>query len=107
MAAKIGGAVNLSGWVPARVVWQEDEPKIEWLLMRQQRFVEPFFEQTIDRVARKPFHTLFRRKTSVEEMVAWTEEHPGAPLRGIILHESRCGSTLISQTLAAVERNIV
>jgi len=99
--------VNLTGWVPARVVWSGAEPRIDWLLMRKQRLAEPFFEQSVDRIARRPFHTLFRRQTSMDEMVAWTEANPGVPLRGIITHMSRCGSTLISQALAAVERNIV
>jgi hypothetical protein len=59
----------------------------------------------------KPFHHLFRRATSLEEMCAWTEAHPtsqsGAPLKGIIYHVSRCGSTLMGRQLQAVERNIV
>jgi hypothetical protein len=40
-------------------------------------------------------------------MEAWTASEPGAPLKGIVYHMSRCGSTLIGQQLAAKERNIV
>jgi hypothetical protein len=43
----------------------------------------------------------------MEEMVEWTDAHAGAPVAGIIFHMSRCGSTLIRQQLAALERNIV
>jgi hypothetical protein len=54
-----------------------------------------------------PFHQLFRRETSMEEMEAWTDAHAAAPLKGIVFHMSRCGSTLIGQQLSALDRNIV
>jgi len=75
--------------------------------MGSRRLTEPFFEQTLHRHMTHPFHQLFRRETSMEEMVAWTLAHPGAPLRGVIFHMSRCGSTLMSQQIAALECNIV
>jgi hypothetical protein len=99
--------MNLNGWVPARVAWRNSGPRVEWTLMGRRRLLEPFFEQTLDSQMRHPFHQLFRRETSLEEMVEWTDAHPSAPLRGIILHMSRCGSTLMSQLLAALECNIV
>jgi hypothetical protein len=75
--------------------------------MGTRRLTEPFFEQTLRENMAHPFHQLFRRETSMEEMVAWTNEHPGAPLSGLILHMSRCGSTLVAQQIAALECNIV
>jgi sulfotransferase family protein len=99
--------MNLSGWVPARVAWRNSGPRVEWTLMGGRRLLEPFFEQTLNSQMTHPFHHLFRRETSLEEMVEWGDAHPSAPLRGIILHMSRCGSTLMSQMLASLERNIV
>ncbi|MGO9930515.1 MAG: sulfotransferase family protein [Steroidobacteraceae bacterium] len=99
--------MNLHGWLPARVAWRETGPRVEWILMGRRRLLEPFFEQSLGREMTHPFHHLFRRDTSPGEMAAWTQAHPPAPLRGIIFHMSRCGSTLISQQLAALECNIV
>src|ERR1019366_9608573 len=99
--------MNLHGWMPARIAWRDSGPRVEWTLMERRRLVEPFFEQTLQGQMTHPFHQLFRRETSLEDMAAWTDAHPGSPLRGIVFHMSRCGSTLIAQLLAAVERNIV
>ncbi len=99
--------MNLSGWLPARIAWRDSGPRVEWTLMGAQRLLDPFFVQTMQRQMMMPFHQLFRRETSMEEMAAWTDAHPGAPLKGMVFHMSRCGSTLIGRQLAALERNIV
>jgi hypothetical protein len=99
--------MNLQGWLPARVVWRGDEPRVAWTLMGTRRLVEPFYEGSLQRQMTQPFHQLFRRETSMDETIAWIDAHPPASVRGLIFHMSRCGSTLISQQLAAIERNIV
>jgi hypothetical protein len=107
MDDKGDSAMNLSGWLPARVAWHESGPHVEWTLLGSQRLVDPFFEQTLQRQMMHPFHQLFRRSVSMDEVVEWTGAHPSAPLRGLIFHMSRSGSTLLTQQLAALERNIV
>lgn len=115
MDGAVGERMNLSGWLPARIAWRDSAPQVEWILMGNERLLEPFFEQTLQRQMMNPFHQLFRRETSMEEMCLWTEAHPrshskshsGAPLKGIVYHMSRCGSTLIGRQLAAIERTIV
>ena len=99
--------MNLHGWLPSRVYLHDDKVQVEWMLLGQTRLQEPFYEDTLRRLLGAPFHHVFRRKTSTEEMVAWGVEHPGVPLRGLIFHLSRCGSTLLSQQLAELPRNIV
>ena len=99
--------MNLSEWMPARVAWRGEEPGVEWTLMRRQRLLDPFFEETLQRQMMHPFHQVFRRDSSMEEMLEWTEAHPGARPSGIIFHMSRCGSTLLCRQLMALERNIV
>jgi hypothetical protein len=104
--------MNFSDWMPARIAWPRSaggsvQPSVEWTLMRRQRLLDPFFEETLQRQMMHPFHQVFRRDSSMEEMVEWTEAHPGAPLGGIIFHMSRCGSTLLCRQLMALERNIV
>ncbi len=99
--------MNLQGWLPVRMVWREGGPRVQWTLMGKERLLDPFFEQTVTRHMAQPFHRLFLRETTMEEMAAWTEAHPGAPVSGIVFHMSRCGSTLMGRQLAALERNIV
>jgi hypothetical protein len=98
--------------MPARIAWcraadGSAQPVVEWTLMGKQRLLDSFFEETLQRQMMHPFHQVFRRDSSMEAMVEWTEAHPGAPLGGIIFHMSRCGSTLLCRQLMALERNIV
>ena len=99
--------MNLHGWLPTGIVWRDSVPRVEWTLLGSQRLLDPFFESTLGRQMSHPFHQLFRRDSSVEEMMEWTDKHPGAPLRGMIFHMSRCGSTLMAQQLAACEYHVV
>jgi gluconate kinase len=98
---------QLAGWTPIRVYWQESSPMVDWCYSGEQRFIEPFFYQTIDRCLRNPFNMLFRHQTPIEMLGEWTEAHPGVPPTGFIFHLSRCGSTLMAQMLSALPQNIV
>ena len=99
--------MNLAGWIPVRILKREAGPCVEWMLLGTERLRDPFYHQTIQRQMMKPFHQLFRRETTLEEMEGWVAESPGALLKGIVYHMSRCGSTLIGQQWGALERNIV
>ncbi|HEY0003428.1 MAG TPA: sulfotransferase [Pyrinomonadaceae bacterium] len=97
---------QLKGWMPVRVAWEQERPFVEWCLMGEQRFTEPFFEQTMGTLMRHPFNLLFRRRTPLETLVQWQRASPGLPPTAFIFHMSRCGSTLVSQMLATLPRNI-
>lgn len=99
--------MNLQGWMPVRIASTSAGPRVEWILLGKERLLDPFFEQTLQRHMRHPFHHLFRRETTLDEMTEWTDANPGAPLKGIVYHMSRCGSTLIGRQLMALDRNIV
>lgn len=77
----------------------------DWCWLGDLRFTDPFFDQTIARALRRPFSLLFRHQTplAVLEQASNDNQRPA----GFIFHASRCGSTLVSQMLAAVESNIV
>ena len=75
--------------------------------MGDERFTEPFFDQTVQRLVRHPFNQLFCRQTPLEALAGLHAREPGLAPTGFIFHMSRCGSTLISQMLAALPRNIV
>ena len=95
------------GWIPIRVGWESAAAQVDWILLGDQRFTHPFFEDTIQEALRHPFHQAFRRTSGMEALQAWYQERRGLPPQGFVFHMSRCGSTLLSQVLARVESNIV
>jgi hypothetical protein len=80
---------------------------VEWCYLGRRRFTEPFFESTLQHCMRMPFNMLFRRQTPVETLLECQATRPGLRPTGFIFHMSRCGSTLVSQMLAALPQNIV
>jgi Sulfotransferase family len=97
---------DMNQWVPERVRWGGTGPLVEWIYGGGRRFTEPFFEDTVHRL-RCASPADIRRQTGMEELETWAGGHPGLRPAGFIFHLSRCGSTLISQMLAALPRNRV
>lgn len=97
----------LEGWVPFRFFHRQREFLVDWVFLGRERFSDSFFEQTIARCARHPANLLFRHQTPLDVLQQLYEQHPAPEPAGFIFHVSRCGSTLVSQMLAAIERNII
>lgn len=104
---RVTGLPELQGWVPIRFYWKEQQPTIDWCYMGRDRFIDPFFNQTIELCLRRRFNLLFRHQTSTDVLSQWAEQRPGLLPSGFIFHMSRCGSTLVSQMLASLSDNIV
>lgn len=102
-----GISEQLALWIPIRVEWRQTEPFIDWCYFGERRFTEPFFDQTINKLLRRPFNVLFRRLTPINVLEECHARRPGLQPSGFIFHMSRCGSTLISQMLAALPQNVV
>ena len=100
-------AEQLRDWVPIRIFWNGTEPAIDWCYFGGVRFTDSFFEQTVTRVLRDPFPSVFRHHTPVEAVEELYGLDPGIQPSGFIFHMSRCGSTLITQVLAALPNHIV
>ncbi len=99
-------ALPSAEWIPLRIYPKDSRLFVDWCHLRGLRLTDPFFDQTIERCLRHPFSLLFRPQTPVE----WLEPsalQPALSPRGFIFHLSRCGSTLLSQMLAALPRNVV
>lgn len=90
-------------WIPCRVVWEQDGPLVDWCYLGGTRFTEPFFRQTITRVMRRPFSATFQRRTTIDAGNDVTRSDPA----GLIFQMSRCGSTVLSQMLKAIDGVIV
>jgi hypothetical protein len=102
-----GAPLPPKGWLPVRTQWRDREFHLDWSYVGPQRLREPFFEETVLRCLSKPFNRLFRYSTPIGALAGWLREHPGLPPTGFIFHMSRCGSTLVSQMLAAIPGNVV
>jgi hypothetical protein len=92
---------GLTGWTPVRARPRGGDLAVEWRWLDDVPFREPFFADTVQRALERPFTLLFPRETSVDEL------EPGLRPDGFILHMSRCGSTLVTQMLAAVPQHLV
>jgi gluconate kinase len=101
----IAMTAGLEDWVPIRVYEEAGEPYVDWCHLGDERFIEPFFDGTIDRRMRTPFNLTFRHQTPLRSL----EAAPGRRLlpRGLIFHVSRCGSTFVAQQLAALPQHRV
>lgn len=95
-----GPAVNGPGWTPVRV--HAARGTLEWRYTGDLTFEEPFFEDTVLRAMRRPYTALFPRETPLDAPGPPSPVGEGLPLAGLVLHMSRCGSTLVSRLLRAI-----
>lgn len=98
----------LANWVP----WQRHNSAtallFEWLYLGEKKFTEPFFDDTILACRRTyPDQRRYKVVSDPDMLLQWAEGLSSLPVTGVIFHVSRCGSTLLSQLLAADEKNSV
>jgi hypothetical protein len=98
---------NFRDWLPVRVYENGGGLFADWIFLGRKRFTEPFHDSTLEIPMRMPFNLLFQRQTPIEFFDEFYEKSPGIAPNGFIFHISRCGSTLVSQMFAALEKNIV
>ncbi len=83
-----------AGDAPERVIWAE---------IGRGPFHAPFFgEDLVHRLGEARWFV-----SSADALPEFAFRSPGVPLRGAILHMSRCGSTLARNLLGAVDRSLV
>src|SRR5688500_17795162 len=97
----------LEGWVPFRLFSRDGQPWVDWIHAGDVRFRDSFFEQTIQHCLRRPANALFRHQTPLTTLGELYRRRRGVAPTGFIFHWSRCGSTLVSQMLAALDHSIV
>ena len=100
-------SLHSAAWVPSGIRWNGPEPMVEWCHLGDLRATDPFFEQTVDRAMRQPFNLLCSHRTPLHELTTEQAQQADLNLAGLIFHMSRCGSTVVSQMLAALDRNVV
>lgn len=95
------------GWLPVRAVPGPDAPAFDWAWFGDRPLSEPLFEDSVNRVASRPFSRAFRTRTDLTALIAGAAQEATLEPDGIVFHMSRCGSTLVAQMLAAVPHHIV
>ncbi|MBS4729473.1 hypothetical protein MSM1_14355 [Mycobacterium sp. SM1] len=96
---------DLARWTPVRVDFSGPAPAVDWADLSEERFVEPFFDQTVVRWVSGPRARPLVR-TGLDALVALDGE-PSLEPAGIIFHLSRCGSTLVSRLLGTLPGVVV
>jgi hypothetical protein len=96
-----------AGWIPSGTFWRGGDLFVQWFHAGDARLTEPFFEDTVQRGMIKPFNRLIRYVTPIARLGEWVRLHQPLRPSGFIFHMSRCGSTLVSQMLAASPGNLV
>ena len=96
---------DLARWTPIGFDLSGPAPAVDWADLSAERFVEPFFDQTVVRWATGP-HARPLVRTGLDALVALDSE-PSLEPAGMIFHLSRCGSTLVSRLLGTLPGVIV
>jgi len=95
----MGEGLSLKFVAPSRLVAGVDGLAVEWREGDGERFVEPFFDETLVRL-RRAGRGAFQTPLSALET-------DGADPAALIFHVSRCGSTLLARMLAALPGHLV
>ncbi len=96
---------DLARWTPIRFDFSGPTPMVDWADLSAERFVEPFFDQTLARWSTGPRARPLVR-TGLDALLALDSE-PSLEPAGMIFHLSRCGSTLVSRLLATLPGVVV
>lgn len=94
------------GFVPSKLIVNNNEIRFRWTYTGTKRFTEPFFSESL--LACKNFpENRSRTETSVQQLLNVSEKVDAVKPTAFIFHISRCGSTLLTQMLSTDEKCIV
>jgi hypothetical protein len=94
--------------LPYKLYQDEQQFCCHWLNMGELKFSEPFFEHTLSRIKILPENLKKYKQTgSLSLLPEWSQGLVSVKPAAFIFHVSRCGSTLVSQSLSLDPRNIV
>ncbi len=91
-------------FLPVGVILLRGELAIEWLWLGMDGLQEPFYYRSTERADLLPVNALLRCATPLAALDRFAS---APPPDGLIFHMSRCGSTLVSQMLAASPHHVV
>ena len=99
---------SLRNHIPYRLLSKGDETEVLWLHTLGVAYDAPFFDETVLQcLTVNPGMASFKCVSSVETMIEAAKDVDFVPVTAFIFHVSRCGSTLLSQTLVLSDEHIV
>src|SRR5258705_7509570 len=96
---------SLKGWAPVEMEFGEELPVVKWRDLMKIDFGEPMFLQTLRRLRGSDGSEEIC--TGIDELLKIQANLDCIEPTGFIFHVSRCGSTLISNALRALDDSIV
>jgi hypothetical protein len=95
-------------WIPNKLIEKEGEVYFEWIYLGDKRYLDPFFEETLVKCISHPNNSKgFKVVSSAANLIDWADQLVAAELKAFVFHISRCGSTMLAQSLAVSPQNIV
>jgi hypothetical protein len=94
-------------WLPAALVPAPGQLAIDWVHFGDAPLHDPFFEDSLRRAKRRPINALLKVCTPLGILGKLGPADTAMAPDGLIFHMSRCGSTLVSQMLAAMADGIM
>lgn len=94
-------------WLPAALVPAPGQFAIDWIHFGDIPLHDSFFEDSLRRARRRPINALLKVCTPLGILGKRPPPDATTAPDGLIFHMSRCGSTLVSQMLAAMPDSIV
>lgn len=100
--------IALENHIPYRLIIKDNKPEVLWLHTSGITFDAPFFDETVLQcLSVNPGMARFKCVSSLQTMIEAANDLDFVPVTAFIFHVSRCGSTLLSQTLVVSRENIV
>ena len=97
-----------SGWLPVKLHAETGYFSCNWFYFNDKPFSEPFFTETMRQCQFLIENAGFNRPaTTLEQLREASSTISAVSAGAIIFHVSRCGSTLVSQSLSLMPENIV
>lgn len=95
-------------WIPNKLIEKEGEVYFEWIYLGDKRYLDPFFEETLVKCIAYPENLKrFKVVSTAANLIDWADQLVAAELKAFVFHVSRCGSTMLAQSLAVSPQNIV
>ena len=105
-APMIGSVWPPRQWLPIHLSTLDGQIYVDWAHFGATPLTASFFEQSIRDALNRPFNRLFRYRMTLKDFVEHADVNESVAPSGFIFHMSRCGSTLVSQMLAALPHTI-
>lgn len=99
---------HLKNWIPYHIGFEGGQWHVDWLDLGDHHIQEPFFDETISICrARMRMRSRFHPQSDLAFLLQAAAGVKSLTPTAFIFHVSRCGSTLLSQALAAAQDHIV